>query len=97
MRRGIIRVALIAAILLALLELFAAQPAEQRLLRLPVTDWAITPHPWLAIVPRAANLRTLNHEWVHAQQQRRDGWLLFHARYVFSKRWRERYETEAAQ
>lgn len=37
---------------------------------------------------------TLRHEEIHVQQQKRDGWR-FYARYVFSAKWRVKYEAEA--
>ena len=36
----------------------------------------------------------LAHEAVHVEQQRADGWR-FDVRYVFSRRWRVRYEARA--
>ena len=36
----------------------------------------------------------LAHEAVHVEQQRADGWR-FYVRYVFSRRWRVRYEARA--
>ena len=36
-----------------------------------------------------------NHEWIHVDQVRRDGWLRFYWRYITSHYWRETYEREA--
>jgi len=39
---------------------------------------------------------TIDHELVHIEQYERDGWMM-PLRYVLSRRWRIRYETEAYQ
>jgi len=39
--------------------------------------------------------KTLAHEGIHLEQQRRDGRLLFALRYLFSRKWRARYEADA--
>lgn len=59
--------------------------------------WGFTPFPWLMILSnRYANHAALiAHEKCHQAQQRRDGWLTFWRRYLFSKDWRYIYELEA--
>lgn len=57
----------------------------------PMGGWTFL-HVWLK---RESGV-TLAHELVHVAQQRRNG-LLFFLQYVFSPRWRVRYEVEAYQ
>jgi hypothetical protein len=57
----------------------------------PMGGWTFL-HVWL----RHESGVTLAHELVHVAQQRRDRSLFF-LRYVFSARWRVRYEVEAYQ
>jgi hypothetical protein len=57
----------------------------------PMAGWTCW-HVWMK---RESGI-TLAHELIHVQQQRRDG-ILFFLRYVFSARWRVRYEVEAYQ
>lgn len=63
-------------------------------------EWApmagITLVPLGAIFVKRSQLSPalLEHEQVHVEQQKRDGWRFFW-RYVFSPSWRVRYEVEA--
>lgn len=50
----------------------------------PLIIYKHPPQPWLR-----------NHEWIHVDQVRRVGWLLFYWRYITSRRWRRQYEREA--
>lgn len=47
------------------------------------------------LAKRGASRVVLDHEAVHVEQQRRDGWVRWLWRYVVSPRWRVRYEAEA--
>ena len=62
------------------------------------SDLAITPFPWLILVKSGmeGNKVLLAHEAVHQAQMRRDGWLVFMARYA-TKKGRLAYEVEAYQ
>ncbi len=71
-------------------------------LPLPGTFVALTLTSWLLVLPRRfARLEpwkqrmVLEHEATHAEQMRRDGWLRFVVRYLFTGRWRAEYEMEA--
>lgn len=72
-------------------------------LPLPGTFLALTLHPRLLILSRSRFARleewrqdmVRGHEAIHAEQMRRDGWLRFAMRYVFTGRWRAAYEMEA--
>lgn len=61
----------------------------------------ITIHPRLVVLhpdvfdDAGRRQKTERHERVHVEQQRRDGWLRFLARYFTSGRWKVRYEAEA--
>ena len=70
---------------------------------LPLPKWApvtgLALFPFLLFVRNTENARLydvrVTHEMTHARQMKRDGWLRFAVRYLFSSEARVRYEAEA--
>ena len=69
-------------------------PRVVRVPWLPVFE-GFTPCPWLVLVRLDASVGLVQHEIRHTQQMRRDGWVRWWARYIFSRKWRLAYESDA--